>query len=174
MIVKLTCHITWVVLLEMKSLRGPIWSSAVALASLVRGCIISRMNTGDWGNLFPVQSNSECIKVPSLMRGLPSLCISRKMNVFGNCVQGRIKKSHLFRSQWCETKGVLGEGSSHGSPELGYLIFSHQHSYSSFNLLGRLSDAALRCFAYVGHPPIVPFAPMLSSSAVLQRHGISY
>lgn len=71
MIVKMTCHITWVFLLEMESLRGPKWSSAAALASLVKSCVISCMNTEDWGHLFPVVPNSECMKAPmSLMWGL--------------------------------------------------------------------------------------------------------
>lgn len=71
MIVKMTCHITWVFLLEMESLRGPKWSSAAALASLVKSCVISCMNTEDWGHLFPVVPKSECMKAPmSLMWGL--------------------------------------------------------------------------------------------------------
>lgn len=72
------------------------------------------------------------------------------MKVRGSCVWGRIERSGLFRSRWCETKRVLSEGSSHDSPEFGCLIFSHQHFYSSSNLLGSFSNAALKMFCLWG------------------------
>lgn len=42
--------------LEMKSFGGPVWSSALALAPHVRGCLIRHMNTEDWRHLFSCRS----------------------------------------------------------------------------------------------------------------------
>lgn len=43
-------------------MRGSVWGSAVALASVIRGDFISQINTGDREHLVPVVPDLECMK----------------------------------------------------------------------------------------------------------------
>lgn len=80
------------VLFRNEILKRTSWGSAVALASLVRGNIISHMDTEDGGHLFPVVPNLLCEGFKELDVRDPLVCISMKMKVRSGCVKGRIEE----------------------------------------------------------------------------------